>query len=330
MQLRPCNPVGSSQQLVPRAGPGAEGDRGARLIFPQNPETGLRIAGLHGWQAAPFRCRGSSSASLLLGVSADKLDRLLAGTGQLKSEAGAFSETPGDIYGRLCRSGVVAAALLPPSRQPVGTASCRSRRSASISSTFSRARTSGVTQKSCSRRPSWPSRRTGSATTTRRTRSLSSRISDRDIQEALKKGVAASNDIFAEAWTKAGYAVVTDPGPDVLRVNTGIVHIGSAHQISRRRAVLQFRGRGRLCHSFRRSTGLADRRAAWPRDRPAHCRRQFRRLANQQQQSRGFSRDGRTLGGRKRARDGRTEIASTGPALTHSIEMRDCSCQLTD
>jgi hypothetical protein len=59
----------------------------------------------------------------------------------------------------------------------------------------------------------------------RGTRALSSRISDRDVQEALTKGVAASNHIFADAWTKAGYAVVTDPGPDVLRVNTGIVHI---------------------------------------------------------------------------------------------------------
>ena len=56
-------------------------------------------------------------------------------------------------------------------------------------------------------------------------RSLSGRISDRDIQEALTKGVAAANDIFADAWTKAGYTIVTDPGPDVLRVNTGIVNI---------------------------------------------------------------------------------------------------------
>jgi len=57
------------------------------------------------------------------------------------------------------------------------------------------------------------------------TRSLSGRVSDRDIQEALTKGVAAANDIFADAWTKAGYTVVSEPGPDVLRVNTGIVNI---------------------------------------------------------------------------------------------------------
>jgi hypothetical protein len=56
-------------------------------------------------------------------------------------------------------------------------------------------------------------------------RSISSRISDRDIQEAVAGGVAAASDIFADAWTKSGYAIVTEPGPDVLRVNTGVVNI---------------------------------------------------------------------------------------------------------
>jgi hypothetical protein len=56
-------------------------------------------------------------------------------------------------------------------------------------------------------------------------RGLSGTISDRDVQQAISKGVAASNEIFAEAWAKAGYAVVTEPGPDVLRVKTGIVNI---------------------------------------------------------------------------------------------------------
>ena len=56
-------------------------------------------------------------------------------------------------------------------------------------------------------------------------RNLSARISDRDVQEAIVKGVAASNEIFAEAWTKGGYAVGGEPGPDVLRIKTGIVNI---------------------------------------------------------------------------------------------------------
>ena len=56
-------------------------------------------------------------------------------------------------------------------------------------------------------------------------RNLSGRISDRDVQEAIVKGVSASNEIFAEAWTKGGYAVVDQPGPDVLRIKTGVVNI---------------------------------------------------------------------------------------------------------
>lgn len=54
---------------------------------------------------------------------------------------------------------------------------------------------------------------------------LSSRISDRDVQEAIAKGVKEASDIFTDAWIKGGYAVVTEPGPDVLRVTTGIINI---------------------------------------------------------------------------------------------------------
>jgi hypothetical protein len=56
-------------------------------------------------------------------------------------------------------------------------------------------------------------------------RNLAARVSDSDVQEAIAKGVAASNEIFAEAWTRGGYAVVTQPGPDVLRIKTGVVNI---------------------------------------------------------------------------------------------------------
>jgi hypothetical protein len=59
----------------------------------------------------------------------------------------------------------------------------------------------------------------------RGTRALSSRVSDRDVQDAITEGVKAANDIFTDAWAKGGYAVVTEPGPDVLRVKTGIVNI---------------------------------------------------------------------------------------------------------
>ena len=56
-------------------------------------------------------------------------------------------------------------------------------------------------------------------------RGLSTRISDRDVQDAVVAGVKAANDIFANAWAKGGYTVVTEPGPDVLRIKTGIVNI---------------------------------------------------------------------------------------------------------
>src|SRR4029453_12422444 len=51
------------------------------------------------------------------------------------------------------------------------------------------------------------------------------RISDQELQNAISKGVSSASDIFAEAWTKGGYQVVTAPGPDVLRVTTGVVNI---------------------------------------------------------------------------------------------------------
>src|SRR4051812_40046978 len=57
------------------------------------------------------------------------------------------------------------------------------------------------------------------------TRSLSSRVSNDELRDAIARGVAAASDIFSESWTKGGYAVVTDPAADVLRVKTGIVNI---------------------------------------------------------------------------------------------------------
>jgi uncharacterized protein DUF3313 len=59
----------------------------------------------------------------------------------------------------------------------------------------------------------------------RSTHNLGSRVSDQELQKAITQGVAAASDIFADAWTKGGYQIVTAPGPDVLRVTTGIVNI---------------------------------------------------------------------------------------------------------
>jgi hypothetical protein len=59
----------------------------------------------------------------------------------------------------------------------------------------------------------------------RTTRSLSSRIDDTDVDEVIAEGARKATDIFTDAWTKGGYQVVSAPGPDVLRVKTGVVNI---------------------------------------------------------------------------------------------------------
>jgi hypothetical protein len=51
------------------------------------------------------------------------------------------------------------------------------------------------------------------------------RVSESELQTAVAKGVTAASDIFAEAWSKGGYQIVSSPGPDVLRVTTGVVNI---------------------------------------------------------------------------------------------------------
>jgi len=59
----------------------------------------------------------------------------------------------------------------------------------------------------------------------RSTSGLSSRISDKEMQEIITEGAAAATEIFTDAWSKSGYQVVQAPGPDVLRVTTGVVNI---------------------------------------------------------------------------------------------------------
>lgn len=55
--------------------------------------------------------------------------------------------------------------------------------------------------------------------------SVSARVSDREVQETVTDAAQAAGDIFADAWTKGGYGVVQAPGPDVMRVKTGVVNI---------------------------------------------------------------------------------------------------------
>jgi hypothetical protein len=56
-------------------------------------------------------------------------------------------------------------------------------------------------------------------------RSLSSRVTEQDAQKILAAARTNFDDIFAEAFKKAGYEIVAAPGPDVLRVSTAVINL---------------------------------------------------------------------------------------------------------
>lgn len=56
-------------------------------------------------------------------------------------------------------------------------------------------------------------------------RDLSRRITDADVQKAFETIRTKFVEIFAKTYNEAGYQVVTMPGPDVLRVRTGVINL---------------------------------------------------------------------------------------------------------
>lgn len=50
-------------------------------------------------------------------------------------------------------------------------------------------------------------------------------VSEKDLQKAVTQGIAAAGDIFVKAFTEGGYPVVTEPGPEVLWLRTGVLNI---------------------------------------------------------------------------------------------------------
>ena len=56
-------------------------------------------------------------------------------------------------------------------------------------------------------------------------RGASRKIEQEDADKILAAAQENFDDIFREAFTKAGYAVVTEPGPDVLRLSTAVVNL---------------------------------------------------------------------------------------------------------
>lgn len=59
----------------------------------------------------------------------------------------------------------------------------------------------------------------------RSTMTLSGRISDKDVRDAVTQAETSLSKIFPERFTQEGYQVVTQPGPDVLRLGVAIVNL---------------------------------------------------------------------------------------------------------
>lgn len=54
---------------------------------------------------------------------------------------------------------------------------------------------------------------------------LEDRITSADAQKILDKTRTGFEEVFTKAYTDAGYQVVTTPGPDVLRLRTGVANL---------------------------------------------------------------------------------------------------------
>jgi len=57
------------------------------------------------------------------------------------------------------------------------------------------------------------------------TRGVSNRITQEDADKIIAAAQSNFDDIFREAFDKAGYPVVTAPGPDVVRVSTAVINL---------------------------------------------------------------------------------------------------------
>lgn len=55
--------------------------------------------------------------------------------------------------------------------------------------------------------------------------SLGNQPTERDITRALERGQQQFDSYFTEAFTSAGFTIATEPGPDVLRIRSGVVDI---------------------------------------------------------------------------------------------------------
>jgi hypothetical protein len=56
-------------------------------------------------------------------------------------------------------------------------------------------------------------------------RDISMRVDEEHAQQILEAARTNFADVFHEAYTKAGYTIVTAPGPDVMRVSPGVANL---------------------------------------------------------------------------------------------------------
>ena len=56
-------------------------------------------------------------------------------------------------------------------------------------------------------------------------RRLSDRVDDEEAQKILAAARTSFDDVFPETFAKAGYTIVKEPGPDVLRISTAVVNL---------------------------------------------------------------------------------------------------------
>jgi hypothetical protein len=56
-------------------------------------------------------------------------------------------------------------------------------------------------------------------------RRLSDRVDDEEAQKILAAARTNFDDVFVEEFAKAGYTIVQQPGPDVLRISTAVINL---------------------------------------------------------------------------------------------------------
>jgi hypothetical protein len=55
--------------------------------------------------------------------------------------------------------------------------------------------------------------------------SISNRVTQEDADKIIAAAQSNFDDVFREAFKKAGYEIVTAPGPDVMRVSTAVINL---------------------------------------------------------------------------------------------------------